>query len=144
MAATGILWLRRDRSRASLLQIAAGWLLIPLVYLAGSPFTLLDFDQFWRDFSYIVGQYMTTGEHISAHFLVDPWTGLGLMLTYASLFALGIPAIGCALLAVASAAFGRDSANQRKGIARRQTVLTIALDASGLWHRGAAHRPARA
>lgn len=127
VASVGILLLIRARSRRTLLQVVSGWLLIPIVFLLGSPFTLLDFDHFWRDFSYIVGQYIATGEDIHSHFLVDPWTGLGLMLTYAVLFALGIPAIGCACIGLISAARRRESAGRRHRSGSRLFVMLIGL-----------------
>lgn len=127
VVSVGILLIAQRRSRRTLLQVVAGWLLIPLVFLLGSPFTLLDFEHFWRDFSYIVGQYIATGEDIHAHFLVDPWTGLRLMLTYAGLFALGIPAIACAGLGLMSAARRRDSAGRCCQSGLRLFVLLIGL-----------------
>lgn len=123
----GIVLVVRGRSRRTLLQMVAGWLLIPLVYLLGSPYTLLDFDHFWRDFSYIVGQYITTGEDIHSHFLVDPWSGLGLMLTYAALFALGIPAIAFACLGLLVAPWKRDSAGCRHQSGIRLFIMLIGL-----------------
>jgi len=123
----GMLLIIRARSRRALLQVVAGWLLIPLVFLLGSPFTLLDFDHFWRDFSYIVGQYVATGEDILSHFLVEPWMGLGLMLTYAGLFALGLPAIGCAFLGFVSAAWRRDPACRRHQRQSRRFVMLVGL-----------------
>lgn len=121
----GVLLVIRARSVRTTLQVAAGWLLIPLVYLLGSPFTLLDFDHFWRDFSYIVGQYIATGEDIHAHFLVDPWTGFGLMLTYAVLFALGLPAIACACLGFISAIWKSNTACRRHRSEARLFILLI-------------------
>ena len=73
--------------------IALAWALIPLVFLLASPYTLLDFDHFWRDFTYITGQYTSTGADVFDYFLVDSWTGLIFMLTYAGLFAIGLPAL---------------------------------------------------
>ncbi len=127
VVSVGILSVIRGRSNRTLLEIAAGWLLIPLVFLLGSPFTLLDFDHFWRDFSYIVGQYIATGADIHSYFLVDPWTGLGLMLTYAALFALGIPAIACACLGFISAARRREPAGRRPQSEMRLFILSIGL-----------------
>jgi len=123
----GVFLLIRVRSRWMFLQIVAGWLLIPLVFLLGSPFTLLDFDHFWRDFSYIVGQYVATGADIHSYFLVDPWTGLGLMLTYVAWFALGIPAIACAILGFISTVWKREAADDRHQGGIRLFVLLIGL-----------------
>ena len=123
----GSLLVIRGRSRRALLQTAAGWLLIPLVFLLGSPFTLLDFEHFWRDLYYIVGQYVATGADIHSHFLVDPWAGLGLMLTYASVFALGFTAIGCACLGFISAASRRESAGRRHRSGSRLFAMFIGL-----------------
>ena len=127
VVSVGILLIAQRRKWRTFLEIAAGWLLIPFVFLLGSPFTLLDFDHFWRDFSYIVGQYVATGADIHSYFLVDPWTGLGLMLTYAALFALGIPAIACAGLGLVSAARRREPAGRRPQSEARQFVLLIGL-----------------
>ena len=67
------------------------WLLIPLVFFLGSPYILRDFGQFWQGFSYIVGQFTSTGANVADYFLVDHWTGLFYLWVYLSLFSIGIP-----------------------------------------------------
>ena len=80
--------------------VGLAWLLIPLTFIVGSPYTLLDFDHFWRDFTYIFGQYTSTGADVFDYYLVDSWVGLFYMLTYAALFAIGIPAIALAVFSL--------------------------------------------
>ena len=89
----GLILLFRHRTRRMLLVILLSWLMIPIVFLLGSPFVLLDFENFWKGFSYIVGQFTVTGQNVQSYFLVDAWTGLAYVLTYTLLFAIGIPAI---------------------------------------------------
>ena len=89
----GLILLYRHRYRRALRTVAVAWLLIPLVFIIGSPYILRDFDAFWRDFSYIVGQFQSSGANVPAYFLVDAWTGLAYLLQYSALFAIGIPAL---------------------------------------------------
>ena len=126
VVSVGILLINRERSRRYFAQIVVGWFLIPLVFLLGSPITLLEFHHFWRDFTYIVGQYVVTGEDIQSYFLVDAWTGFGFMLIYASLFGIGIPGIGCALWGLLSAMREKAVCCRPRGVPR-QFVLIIGL-----------------
>ena len=89
----GLILLYRHRTRRMLLVIFFSWIAIPTVFLLGSPYTILDFDNFWRGFTYIIGQFTVTGQNVRDYFLVDSWTGLGYVLTYTLLFAIGIPAV---------------------------------------------------
>lgn len=88
----GLILLYRYRNRHMRLVILTSWLAIPVVFLAGSPYTLLDFDNFVKGFTYIVGQFTTTGQNVADYYLVDSWVGLRYVLSYAVLFSLGIPA----------------------------------------------------
>lgn len=98
VALSGLLLFYCQRTRRMAAVIGVSWLMMPLVFILGSPYILLDFAHFWRDFSYIFGQYTSTGADIAAYFLVDPLVGLGFMLTYAALFAIGLPALTVAAL----------------------------------------------
>ena len=89
----GLILLYRHRTRAMLRGVALAWLAIPLVFFIGSPYILRDFDAFWRGFSYIVGQFTTSGANVPRYFLVDAWAGLGYLLRYGALFAFGMPAL---------------------------------------------------
>ncbi len=91
-----ILWYR-NRTRRTLAIIAIAWLAIPVFFVLASPYVLRDFRHFWQDFSVIVSQYKQPGQ-IHNYFTVDQWTGLALLLAYASLFAIGVPAIFCIAL----------------------------------------------
>ena len=95
---TGSILIYRDRAPATLRAVGIGFLLLPLVFIIGSPYVLLDFEHFWRDFTRIVGQFTATGVNVPEYFLVDHSTGLAYLLIYTGLFALGIPAIAAALL----------------------------------------------
>ena len=88
----GLILLYRCRTRRMLLVVGMAWALIPLVFILGSPYTLLDFSHFWRDFKWIVGQYTSTGADVPDYFLVDAWSGLAYIIIYTALFAIGIPA----------------------------------------------------
>lgn len=103
----GVMLLYRQRTWRMARMLALAWALIPLVFLLGSPYTLLDFEHFWRDFNYIAGQYTSTGADVFDYFLVDSWQGLIFMLTYAGLFAIGLPALLFAGLSLPAALQGR-------------------------------------
>ena len=100
---TGLILIYRHRSPAVMRALIVGLLLVPLVFSIGSPYVLRDFEHFWRDFSRIVGQFTTTGISVADYFLVDHNSGLAYLLTYAALFALGIPASVAALLSLVAA-----------------------------------------
>jgi hypothetical protein len=89
----GLILLYRYRTQRMMLAIFLSWIAIPIVFLFGSPYVLLDFENFWKGFTYIVGQFTVTGANVQNYFLVDSWTGFGYVLMYLLLFAIGIPAI---------------------------------------------------
>lgn len=89
----GLILLYRYRTQRMMLGIFLSWIAIPTVFLLGSPYVLIDFENFWKGFTYIVGQFTVTGQNVQNYFLVDSWTGFGYVLTYLLLFAIGIPAI---------------------------------------------------
>lgn len=99
---TGLLELYRNPSRRVLRRIALSWLLIPLVFVLCSPYTLRDFESFWRDFSNIVAQYQVPGQ-VADYFLVDHWTGFAYLSLYIGVFSLGAPALIAAGFAFVSA-----------------------------------------
>ena len=99
----GLILLYRYRTWRMVFVIFVSWFMIPFVFLLGSPYVLLDFDNFWKGFTYIVGQFTVTGQNVQSYFLVDPWTGLGYVLTYVLLFAIGIPAILYMVLGIVGA-----------------------------------------
>lgn len=123
VVAVGLMLAHRHRHIAFWRVVLASWLLMPLVFFAGSPYILRDFGRFWRDFTYIVGQFTTTGANVADYFLVDHMTGLAYIVLYTAVLGLGIPALGLAALSlmacwrgkVASGAFSRGSS--RLGVA---------------------------
>ncbi len=93
----GLVLLYRHRTRAMLFSVLGAWLLAPIVFVIGTPYSVLDFDRFSRHFSYITGQFLTTGSNVPSYFLTDSLTGLLMMYRFIFLFSLGIPA-GLAIL----------------------------------------------
>lgn len=96
----GLILLYRYRTRRMILTIGLSWIAIPTVFFLGSPYILIDFENFWADFTHIVGQFTVTGKNVRDYFLVDSWTGLGYLLIYTALFAIGIPAIVYMILGI--------------------------------------------
>ena len=88
----GLVLLYRFRSRRMRSVVLVGWLAMPLFFVLASPYIVRDFAHFWHDVSRIVEQYKTPGQ-VHNYFIVDQWTGLKYLLTYTTLYALGIPAI---------------------------------------------------
>ncbi len=120
----GLLIFHRRRTWRTAGMLALAWALIPLTFLLGSPYTLLDFDHFWRDFNYIAGQYTSTGADVFEFFLVDSWQGLIFMLIYAGLFAIGLPALLFAGLSVPAALQAR---RNRQRLYPRYSVEVFAI-----------------
>ncbi len=102
----GLALLYRQPSRRNLRLIALSWLLIPLVFILISPYTLRDFEHFWQEFTNIVAQYQVPGQ-VADYFLVSHETGMLYLLIYISLFSLGIPAMAALLPAFIAAWQGR-------------------------------------
>ena len=100
VVSVGLILAYRYRARAFWRRVLASWLLMPLVFFAGSPYILRDFGRFWQDFSYIVGQFTTTGANVADYFLVDHMTGLAYIVLYTAVLGLGIPALGFAALSL--------------------------------------------
>lgn len=96
VVAVGLILAYRHRDRAFWRRVFASWMLMPLVFFAGSPYILRDFGRFWQDFSYIVGQFTTTGANVAGYFLVDHMTGLAYIVLYTAVLGLGIPALAFA------------------------------------------------
>ncbi len=100
VVAVGAILAYRHRAEAFWRKVLAAWVLMPLVFFAGSPYILRDFGRFWQDFSYIVGQFTTTGANVADHFLVDHMTGLAYIVLYTAVLGLGIPALAFAALSL--------------------------------------------
>lgn len=103
VVAAGLILLYRHRSPSMLRSVVISWLAMPLVFLLGSPFILRDFDHFLRDFSFILGQYVSTGADVPDYFLVDHWTGLLYLLLSIPVFGVGVAASLCAGLSLFAA-----------------------------------------
>lgn len=99
---TGLIELYRNPSQRALLRLFLSWLLIPLVYALCSPYTLRDYESFWRDFSNIVAQYQVPGQ-VADYFLVDHWTGFAYLWLFIGIFSLGLPALIAAVFAFIAA-----------------------------------------
>ncbi len=100
--AVGFTLLYRHRSREMLGVVIAAWVAMPIVFFAGSPYILLDFEHFLNDFSWIVGQYVSTGADVPHYFLVDHWTGLIHLLLFIPIFGVGVAAVLCAIVSIAA------------------------------------------
>lgn len=100
--AVGFILLYRYRTPATLRLVIAAWLSMPIVFFAGSPYILRDFEHFWKDFSWIVGQYVSTGADVPRYFLVDHWTGMIHLLLFIPIFGIGVPAVICAFASIAA------------------------------------------
>ncbi len=127
LAFIGAILLYRHPSRRRFFLLLLGALLVPLVFFLGSPFVLLDFEHFWREFSQIVRQYTFTGEGIPDYFLVDHIRGLGYLIMYTALFAIGVPALLLAGVALLAAWFERPRRQRLAFNSRSLFSLLIAL-----------------
>jgi len=103
----GLILLYRHWSRRMIFVVTVAWCAIPIVFLVGSPYTIIDFEHFWKDFTHIVGMFTATGENVPDHFLVEPLVGLRYMLTYIVVFAIGVPAIIYAVIGVIGSFWNR-------------------------------------
>ncbi len=135
VVAIGSILAYRHRAEAFWRRVFAAWLLMPLVFFAGSPYILRDFGHFWQDFSYIVGQFTTTGANVADHFLVDHMTGLAYIVLYTAVLGLGIPALAFAALSLvacwrgagAGRAFSRGSSRWGVALIAGLVVLYAAV-----------------
>ena len=118
----GMLLIIRARSRRALLQVVAGWL--PSRCFSASVLLLRCSTRHSRGLHY---RRTVLWLRRDINRFRRPWTGLGLMLTYAGLFALGLPAIGCAFLGFVSAAWRRDPACRRRQRRSRRFVMLVGL-----------------
>ncbi len=119
---TGLVLLYHHPSQRALRTMVLSWLLIPLVFVACSPYVLRDFESFWRDFSTIVAQYNVPGQ-VADYFLVDHWTGFGYLWLYIGIFSLGAPALIAAVLSLVAAWQARES----RFLARNLAGLLVLL-----------------
>jgi hypothetical protein len=67
-------------------------MLIPVVFFVGTPFAILDFDNFSRQFQHITGQFLSTGDNIAAIILTTRQHGFMILLRFLVEFGLAIPA----------------------------------------------------
>lgn len=122
----GLILLYRHCSKRMVLVLMVSWLAIPTVFLLGSPYTIIDFENFWKDFTHIVGMFTVTGENVPDHFIVAPMTGLGYMLAYLALFGIGIPALAYFFVALFSGVVNRPQSFFRQNSQALYTcIITI-------------------
>jgi hypothetical protein len=89
---TGLILLWRQRTWQMLVTIAVSWILVPFTFFIGTPFALLNFSEFYRQFQHITGQFLTTGDNIAAIILTTPQQGFLILLRYLIEYGIGIPA----------------------------------------------------
>lgn len=122
----GLILLYRHRTKSALTAVLAAWIAIPFGFFLASPFILLDFNHFLRDFSFILAQYKQPG-NVPAYFTVDQWTGLWLLLIYGALIAFGIAPVLTALIALVVTWRQPEPAQIFGGISLRLFVMLAAL-----------------
>ncbi len=89
---TSLVLLYRHRDRRTVGAVLLSWLLVPVIFVIGTPYAVLDFPQFMRGVSYIFGQFLYTGANVPAHYIVDRYTGAAFVLRYLLIFSVGLPA----------------------------------------------------
>ena len=99
--AVGLVLLYRHPTRETLRSFISAWMVMPIVFVLGSPYIIRDFQHFFNDVSWIVGQYVSSGSSVPGFLLVDPWTGLFHLLLFIPIFGLGIVAVIFALSSIA-------------------------------------------
>lgn len=85
----GLILLYRHRTFQTLFMIVLSWCFIPIVFFLGTPFAALDFAGFYAGFTYIVGQFLTTGQNILPEIIVSPTEGFGILFSYLVIYGLG-------------------------------------------------------
>ena len=75
---------------------------MPIVFFAGSPYIIRDFEHFLNDVSWIVGQYVSSGASVPGFLLVDHWTGMFHLLLFIPIFGVGVIAVFFAIASIAA------------------------------------------
>lgn len=88
----GLVLLWRHRTKPMFFSIIASWLLVPITFFIGTPFAILDFNEFYRQFVAITGQFLSSGNNISAEILTTPQHGFIILMRFLIVFGISIPA----------------------------------------------------
>ncbi|MCY3779240.1 MAG: hypothetical protein OXG78_02935 [Chloroflexi bacterium] len=100
---TGLILVHRHRTTLIARRVVISWLLVPVVFVIGSPYVLRDFEHFWRDFTYVASSYTNAADDGADYFVVDHSSGLAHLILYAGLMPLGVAALAMAALSVLAA-----------------------------------------
>ena len=89
---SGLLLLWRHHTRRMGVVVLVAWLLVPITFFIGTPFALLDFQEFYRQFAHISAQFLSTGSNINPVVLTTPSHGFMILLRFLIVYGFGIPA----------------------------------------------------
>ncbi|MDQ7036698.1 MAG: glycosyltransferase family 39 protein [Anaerolineae bacterium] len=88
----GLILLWRQRTKQMFISIIASWLLVPVTFFIGTPFAILDFNEFYRQFVAITGQFLSSGNNIAPEILTTPQHGFMILMRFLIVFGTSIPA----------------------------------------------------
>lgn len=83
--------------------VIIGWGMFPLFFLLGTPAIIFDFDNVYEQFTYISGQFLSTGANILPEYIASPANGFWLLLRHLFDFGIGYGATIALLFGVIAA-----------------------------------------
>jgi hypothetical protein len=117
----GLVWLVRYRAWRT---VFGAWLLVPVVFVLGTPGIIFDFPKFSADFDRIFNQFLVTGVGFSQNYLSEPWLSLTFHLRYIAVFSIGLTATIAVVLGVVAAWRGRVRGS---ALARHSNLLFVLM-----------------
>lgn len=120
----GLVLLHRHRSREMLKIVLAGWFAVPLAFMITTPQFVVDFQEFWADFVFVVEEY--TGDSFITN-VTTSWHGMLLEYRHLFLFGLGVPASLFILPGLFAAWQSSRTAIRREGLLRAATPFLLIL-----------------
>lgn len=88
----GLILFYRHRSAKTGLVVLLAWFLVPIMFFLGTPFALLDFSEFYRQVTYISGQFLSTAKNVPPELIVSSQEGFGILFVYLINYGIGIVA----------------------------------------------------
>jgi hypothetical protein len=121
----GLVLIYRHRTKTMFLSVGVSWMMVPIVFLVGTPYALLDFEVFYSQLTHIIGQFLVTAKYITPEGVTDPLNGFSILFSYLVRYGMGMTGFILAIIGL-YAVLGRKSTSSR-GTSSPLTFVLINL-----------------
>jgi 4-amino-4-deoxy-L-arabinose transferase-like glycosyltransferase len=96
----GLVLVYKHRTKKALLSVGIAWIMVPVMFLLGSPYVLLDFEVFYSQFTHIIGQFLITARNITPEAITEPLNGFSILFSYLVRYGTGITGFILAIIGI--------------------------------------------